>query len=229
MHLYIGNKNYSSWSLRAWLLLRAFDLEFEETLIPLDEEDTAARIHLVSEAGKVPVLVDRGQTIWDSLAIAEYVHELFPDTGIWPADAQARAHARSSSAEMHSSFVGLRGACPMNLAKRFARKDRGADVAADVTRIQDLWIEARDRFGSSSGDPFLYGAFSAADAMYAPVVTRFETYNIEVRQESRAYMDAILNHPAFDEWRNAGLQEAWIIDQDEVDEVAIENLRTPLR
>ena len=172
MHLYIGNKNYSSWSLRAWLLLRAFGLDFEETLIPLDEADTAEKIRVVSEAGKVPVLVDHGQTIWDSLAIAEYVHERFPDAGVWPTETQARAHARSSSAEMHSSFVGLRGACPMNLAKRFVRKDRGADVAADVARIQDLWVEARDRFGSNGNGPFLYGAFSAADAMYAPVVTR---------------------------------------------------------
>ncbi|MEM9355531.1 MAG: glutathione S-transferase family protein [Pseudomonadota bacterium] len=229
MHLYIGNKNYSSWSLRAWLLLRAFDLEFKETLIPLDEEDTTEKIRGVSEAGKVPVLVDRSQTIWDSLAIAEYIHERFPDKRIWPTDDKARAHARSSSAEMHSSFVGLRGACPMNLAKRFVRKNRGADVATDVARIQDLWGEARHRFGSDGNEPFLYGAFSAADAMYAPVVTRLETYNIEVRQQSRAYMDAILNHPAFLEWRNAGLQEPWIIDQDEVDEEAVEDLRTPSR
>ena len=228
MHLYIGNKLYSSWSLRPWILMRAFDINFDETVIPLNVETTKEEIAKVSGAGKVPVLVDSGQTIWDSLAIAEYLQEKFPDTPVWPTNPRARTHARCLSAEMHSSFTALRGACPMNLGKRYARTDRGADVAADAARIEQLWTEARKNFGQSTDAPFLYGEFCAADAMYAPVVTRLDTYDIPVSDQTRAYMDAVLGHPAFIEWREAALQETWIIEQDEVDEVAIENFRPHL-
>ena len=228
MHLYIGNKLYSSWSLRPWLLMRALGLKFDETVIPLNVETTAQAIAKVSGAGKVPVLVDDGQTVWDSLAITEYLQEKFPDKPVWPANPQARTHARCLSAEMHSSFMALRGACPMNLGKHYARKDRGADVATDAARIDHIWLEARQNLGQSTDAPFLYGEFCAADAMFAPVVTRLDTYDIPVSDPARAYMDAVLGHPAFIEWRTAALKEPWIIEQDEVDEVAIENFRPHL-
>ena len=228
VHLYIGNKLYSSWSLRAWILMRAFDLTFQETVIPLDEADTAANIRALSPAGKVPFLVDDGHLIWDTSAIAEYLHEKFPDKQIWPRNDKARAHARSISAEMHSGYMALRSACPMNLGKRYSRRDRGADVAADVSRIESNWNDARLQYGSASGGAFLYGDFSAADAMYAPVVTRLDTYDFPVNEQSRAYMDAILHHPAYVEWRDAALQETWIIAADEVDEPAIKNFRPHL-
>lgn len=225
MHLYIANKLYSSWSLRAWMLLKAFGLTFEETIIPLDQPDTAGRIQAISGAGRVPVLVDGDVKVWESLAIVEYAHECLPAPGVWPADRAARAHARAVAAEMHASFTGLRSVCPMNLGKRYARRDRGADVAADVVRLEAIWREARKSFGQAHGGPYLYGAFSAADAMYAPVVTRLDTYDIAVDADTRAYMDTILAHPAFVEWRESGLAETWIVPSDEIDEAPIVNLR----
>ncbi len=191
MHVYIGNKLYSSWSLRGWLLLAAFDIPFEETIIPLDEPDTAQKIQAVSPAGRVPVLIDGEITVWESLAIAEYLHDKFPDRQIWPRDAAARAHARAISSEMHAGFAALRGACPMNLGKRYQRRDRGGDVDADVARIEDVWREARAEFGSQTSEPFLYGKFSAADAMYAPVATRLDTYDFDVQAVTDAYVQAI--------------------------------------
>ena len=211
------------------MLLRAFDLPFKETVIPLDEADTTTKIHAVSPAGKVPIIVDGEQTIWDTFAIAEYLNDRFPDKQIWPSDILARAHARCISAEMHSGFTGLRSACPMNLGKRYGQKDRGAVVAADTARIENIWAESRDQFGTKRDGTFLYGAFSAADAMYAPVVTRLDTYNIAVTAKSRSYMDAVLNHPAFLEWREAALSETWIVGKDEVDEDPIENFRANMR
>ncbi|MGI9524067.1 MAG: glutathione S-transferase family protein [Hyphomicrobiaceae bacterium] len=225
MHLFIGNKLYSSWSLRVWFLLTAFDFEFSETVIPLDEPDTAARIMSLSAAGRVPVLKDDGVVIWESLSIIEYLHDRFPERRIWPLDSAARAHARSAASEMHASFLCLRSACPMNLGKRFARRDRGVGVAEDVKRIEALWDEARTTFGVGSDDPFLYGQLSAADAMFAPVVSRLDTYNIDVTSRSRMYMDAVLSHPAFVAWREAAVRETWIVASDEVPELAIADLR----
>ena len=228
MKLFIGNKLYSSWSLRAWLLMAAFDLAFDETIIPLDEADTAQRIQAVSAAGRVPVLVDGDIKVWESLAIAEYLHDKFPDKGIWPSDLAARAHARATSSEMHAGFMAIRSACPMNLGKCYATRHRGDDVAADVARIEAVWRDARSAFGTATGKPFLYGDFCAADAMYAPVATRLDTYNIAVDSDTRAYIDAILAHPAFITWKQAALQETWIVPSDEVDEEAIENYRPHL-
>ena len=225
MHLYIGNKLYSSWSLRGWLLLAAFDIPFEETIIQLDQPDTASRIRAVSQAGRVPVLIDGEITVWESLAIAEYLNDKFADARIWPHDRAARAHARAISSEMHAGFMALRNACPMNLGKRYARRARGSDVDADVARVEEIWREARTRFGAASGEPFLYGKFSAADAMFAPVATRLDTYDFDVQPDTAAYIDAIKAHPAFVDWRSAALREPWIVPSDEVDEEPVEVLR----
>jgi glutathione S-transferase len=221
--LVIANKLYSSWSLRPWLLLKQAGISFEEVLIPLGQPDTRERILQHSPAGRVPVLNDDDVTVWDSLAIAEYAAERWPEAKIWPEERRARALARSVSAEMHSGFGTLRTACPMNLGKRFAAKDRGDAVAKDAHRIEGLWRDARARFGD--GGPFLFGGFSAADAMYAPVVTRFDTYSLPVASDTRAYMEAILSLPAFGEWRAAALREPWTYGEDEAAEQPLADYR----
>jgi glutathione S-transferase len=220
--LVIGNKLYSSWSLRPWLLLRQLGIAFDEVMIPLDQPDTRARILAHSPGGKVPILVDEGFSVWESVAIMEHVADTRSDLPVWPVDPAARAMARSVAAEMHAGFGALRSACPMNLGKRYAARDRGEAVARDVARVTAIWREAREQFG---GGPFLFGAFSAADAMYAPVVTRLDTYAIPVDPVSRAYMDTILGLPAFREWLEAALDEPWVISHDEVDEEPTEILR----
>lgn len=209
MKLIIANKLYSSWSLRPWILMQALGVPFEEEVIPLYQPDTAARIAEYSPAGRVPVLIDGGMPIWESLAIVEYLHEKFPHQVIWPKTVSARVHARAIASEMHAGFAALRQALPMNLAKRFKPKDHGPEVAGNVARISTMWKEARRRF--ADGKPFLFGDFSAADAMYAPVVTRFDTYQVAVDAETRAYMDAVLTHPAFVAWRTAALLEPWTV------------------
>lgn len=221
--LVIANKCYSSWSLRPWLLMKQLRVAFDEILIPLDLPDTKEKVLKHSPAGKVPILIDGDVTVWESLAIMEYVGEAF-SAPVWPEDRAARAMARSVAAEMHAGFQGLRSACPMNLGRKYAPKDRGAAVARDVARFSDIVRQARDRFGAQG--PFLFGAFSAADAMYAPLATRLDTYSIVLDPETRAYVDAVLALPAFQEWRAAALQESWIVDADEVDEDAIETFRT---
>lgn len=216
MQLYIGNKRYSSWSLRPWLLMTHFGLPFAETLIGLDEPDTATKIRAVSPSGRVPCLVDGDIAVWETLAIVEYLAESFPGEAIWPRDKGARAVARAISNEMHAGFTGLRSACPMNLRKTFAYRDRGAAAAADVARIEALWRDARSRFGA--GGPFLFGTFSAADAMYAPVVFRFVGYNWPVAADTRAYVDAMLDLPAMRAWADAASTETAIVPSDEIDE-----------
>jgi glutathione S-transferase len=220
MHLYLANKLYSSWSMRPWLLMTALGIPFEETVIPMYQPDSKARMLDVSPTGKMPCLVvperlshdGRPVRVWESLAIMEYLHEAFPDKGVWPADAAARAHARAAASEMHAGFVALRQACPMNLGKRFAAKDLGSDVADNLRRLEGLWSEARVRFGHAANNgPFLYGAFCATDAMFAPVVTRLDTYQVRVSPEARRYMDAVLAHPAFVKWREAALAEPWSV------------------
>jgi glutathione S-transferase len=225
MKLLIGNKCYSSWSLRAWLLMRVAGIAFTEQLVPLDEPGFKEAIFAAApgSGGTVPTLVDGDIAVWETLAICEYLHDTQPQAGIWPRDVAARAHARAACSEMHAGFMALRSACPMNLGKRFATRDRGPGVARDVERLTALWRQARERFGA--GGPFLYGAFSAADAMFAPVVTRFDTYGIAVDPVSQDYMRSILALPAYREWLAAALVEPWIVAQDEVDEPALVNLR----
>jgi len=174
------------------------------------------------------VLVDGEVTVWESLAITEYLAERFPESGVWPTDQTARAHARSISSEMHAGFGGLRAACPMNFGKVFGSRDRGEELAADVQRIGALWREALENFGSKHDGPFLYGAFSAADAMYAPVVARFAGYGISVDPLCMAYMTAVIDHAAFQQWRREGLAEPWIVEADEVNEPALKNFRPHL-
>jgi glutathione S-transferase len=220
--LVIANKCYSSWSLRPWLLLKQLGIAFDEITVPLDLPDTKARVLKHSPAGKVPILIDGDVTVWETIAIMEYVGEAY-GAPVWPADRKARAMARSIAAEMHSGFSALRSACPMNLGKKFAQKDRGEAVARDVARFVEIVRQAREHFGA--GGPFLFGAFSAADAMYAPLVTRLDTYSIALDATTRAYADAILVLPAFQEWRSAAMEEEWIVGADEVDEEAIEDYR----
>ena len=219
--LVIANKCYSSWSLRPWLLMKQLGIPFDEIVIPLDLPDTKAKVLKHSPAGKVPILIDGDVTVWESIAIMEYIGDAFAP--VWPSDRDARAMARSVAAEMHAGFSALRSACPMNLGRKFAQKDRGEAVARDVARFSEIVRQARERFGA--GGPFLFGAFSAADAMYAPLVTRLNTYSIAIDATTRAYVDAILALPAFQEWRSAALKEEWIVDADEVDEDAIDNYR----
>ena len=227
--LVIGNKCHSSWSLRPWILMRQFGIPFEEVLIPfadpIDTPEWKDKVRRYTPAGKVPALVDDGVAVWESLAIMEYLAETNPDLAIWPRDRAARAMARSIASEMHAGFQAIRGACPMNLGKRFAQKDRGPGVAKDAARVQEIWRTARERFGQAGGGPFLFGAFSAADAMYAPMVTRFDTYAIPVDAGTRAYMDAVMGTAAFQDWRKAALAETWIVPEDEVDEEPVENFR----
>lgn len=213
--LIIGNKNYSSWSLRPWIAMKAAGIPFEEIVIPLYEPGSREEILKHSPAGKVPVLIDGDQYIWESVAILEYVAEKFPAAGLWPRDARARAHARSIAAEMHAGFQALRKNCPMNLWLPPKKRPMPDDVAADVRRIDTIWSDCRVRFGQ--GGPFLFGAFGAADAMYAPVVTRLHSFGLDVGEVSQRYIDAIMALPAFVQWRAAALKEPWVMRHNEPD------------
>lgn len=215
LHLVIGNKNYSSWSLRPWMALTVAGIPFRETVIPLDTPETPTLIATHSRAGRVPVLHHGRSTVWESLAIMEYVAELFPERNLWPKPLTARAIARSVSNEMHAGFGALRSACPMNLRRPRKSISLSEAVMKDVRRIEEIWRECRQRFGK--GGRYLFGKFSIADAMYAPVVTRFDTYAIDVADDTRAYMETILTCQAFLAWKEAALQESWVVPADEVD------------
>ena len=210
LKLVIGNKNYSSWSMRPWVAMKDAGIAFEEVFIPL-YTGTAdkQRILDVSPAGKVPVLVDGDVTVWDSLAIIEYLAEKFPEKKLWPDDRAARARARAISAEMHSGFAALRNECGMNLHRPVGPVPLSAEAWDNIARIREIWTECLARHGG----PFLFGAFGAADAMYAPVVHRFRTYAIEVGSEARRYMDAMQALPAFQEWTRDGLAETIVIEK----------------
>jgi glutathione S-transferase len=190
MLLVIGNKNYSSWSLRPWIALKVFGFEFEEKRIPLYGEGAKEAILRYSPAGKVPVLVDGKNTVWDSLSILEYLAE--KNRKLWPADAGERVRARSLAAEMHSGFPELRTHMSMNVRKHYPGRGRTPEVLAEIERIKAIWNEA--------ARPFLFGAFTAADAMYAPVVLRFRTYEVELPRAARHYYEAMLALPATQEW-----------------------------
>jgi glutathione S-transferase len=212
MKLVIGNKNYSSWSMRPWVALRASNIDFDEVFIPLYTGDAdKQRILSFTHSGKVPCLIDGDVTVWDSLAIIEYVAERFPEARLWPEDRASRAHARSISAEMHSGFAALRNECGMNLHRPVGAVALSADARADIARVQQIWSECRERYGKFG--PFLFGAFGGADAMFAPVVHRFRSYAIAVAPEARAYMDAMMALPAFAEWTRAGLAETILIEK----------------
>lgn len=214
LRLIIGNKNYSSWSLRPWLAMRQAGIDFEETVVQLYAPgETDLFDH--SPAGKVPVLMSGDTRIWDSIAILEYLAEQYPDKGLWPDDVTARAHARAISAEMHSSFVALRATLPMNVRRPRGKVPYDQGVRRDIVRIEQIWREARANYANGGG-PFLFGNFTIADAMFAPVVTRFDTYEVDVMPESRAYMDAVLALRAFADWKRAAEAESWVIEEEEI-------------
>lgn len=215
LKLILGNKNYSSWSLRPWIAMRHAGLDFEEEVIPLYEPGSREKVLRYSPAGKVPILIDGDMTIWESLAILDHLAEKFPKAALWPTDEKARAHGRAISAEMHAGFGALRRHCPMNMRRRRRRLALTPEVAEDVRRIEVIWTECRARF--AHGGPFLLGRFSIADAMYAPVVSRFYSYDIGVGAEAEAYMATIMSLPAWKDWEAAGEHEPWVMPGNERD------------
>jgi glutathione S-transferase len=212
--LVIANKAYSSWSLRPWLVLRHSNVPFDEVVISLRQATTAAEIGRYSPSGKVPVLLDGNRKIWESLAIVEYLAERYPDRDLWPADAAARAWARSISSEMHAGFQALRSKLPMNVRRVIPHHRRSPEAEADIARVQAIWGECREVWGAHGS--FLFGEFCIADAMFAPVVTRFQTYAVPLEPVCRQYADAILALPAMTEWYRAAAEETVMIADFEV-------------
>ena len=204
--LVIGNKNYSSWSLRPWLFLKHHGIPFDEIRIPLYRADSQSRIAAYSPAGKVPVLLDGGLTVWDSLAILEHLAERFPQTAGWPEAASARAQARAVSAEMHAGFQALRSHCGMNCRRPPSAKALPEAARQDIARIGQIWQDCREQ--NADNGPWLFGRFSIADAMYAPVALRFHGYRLDAGPAAREYVDTVLGHPAMAEWIAAGRAEA---------------------
>ncbi|KFL31825.1 hypothetical protein JP75_07160 [Devosia riboflavina] len=213
MKLLIGNRNYSSWSLRPWLVLRHFDLPFEDEVLMLSGEGWTEALAARSPTGKVPVLIDGDLVIPETLAIMEYLADKYPEKHIWPADRRDRALARSAASEMHAGFNALRSNAPMNLRASHPGKVDPDLVRQDLHRIEQLWGE----FLSRSGGPFLFGEFSAADAMFAPVATRLRTYALPISDMANSYVEAIYSLPAFQDWLKLALHEPWVIDRDEID------------
>lgn len=213
MKLLIGNRNYSTWSLRPWLVLRHFDIPFEDEVLQLQGEGFRDVLAQRSPSGRVPVLFDGDLTIVETIAIIEYLADRFPEKAIWPADIGQRALARAAAAEMHSAFQSLRNHAPMNLRASHPGKVSVDAVAADLHRLETLW----GGLLASSGGPYLFGAFTAADAMFAPVATRIRTYALPVSDLAAGYVEAIYSFPAFQDWLALALHEPWIVDDDEID------------
>lgn len=211
LKLYVGNKNYSSWSMRPWLALKAAGVDFDDEVIPFDFPNGNPAIRAISETGRVPVLEHDGFKVWESLAIIEYVAELFPEKRFWPEDRQDRALARAWSLEMATGFRALRNACPMNLRRPPKALAVTPDMQTDIDRIIRIWSQARKK----SGGPYLFGTFSAVDAMFAPVVNRFETYVLTDDPEALDYMTAMKAHPAWIAWAADAARETWIVPEDE--------------
>jgi glutathione S-transferase len=211
--IYIGNKNYSSWSLRGWLMLKPTGAQFDEVVIPLDETGSRTEILRHSPSGRVPALRHGNLVVWETVAIGEYLAELFPSAGLWPEDRAARAVARAASAEMHAGFAALRNHLPMNMRSSFPSRGATPEAQADINRIVAIWRDCRKRFAGDGA--FLFGAFGIADAMYAPVVSRFRTYKIDLEPEAQAYCDAVWALPAMQEWVAAARTEPMIIESAE--------------
>ncbi len=208
--LVIGNKNYSSWSLRGWLMAKRAGLDFEEILIPLDQDGFKQAILSHSPAGRVPILKHDGMTIWDSLAIGEYLAEIAPDAGLWPTDASARAEARCIASEMHSGFEAVRTHMPMDLRNHWPARGDGPGVDDDIQRIIDIWSTCLG--GATADQPFLFGGFCMADAMFAPVVGRFRTYGVSLPASCQTYADAVWHWPDMRKWLAAAEAEPWVIE-----------------
>lgn len=200
--LVIGNKNYSTWSMRPWVCMKHHEIPFTEKLIPLDTPTAAAEKLDEAPNGRVPVLHDGDFTVWDSIAICEYLAERFPEKGLWPTAPKARARARSLCAEMHAGFLAMRTEMPMNCRARRTRRDRGPAVARDVARILECWRTTQDEFGAGEdeGSPFLFGGFTIADAFFVPVASRFFTYDIELDPFAMRYIEALFTLPAVQQW-----------------------------
>jgi glutathione S-transferase len=209
--LYIGNRNYSSWSLRAWFLLAEAGIDFDEERLPLDTKEFEERIGAISPSRRVPVLVLGDEKVWDSLAIGETVAERWPDKGLWPTDPAARSHARSISAEMHAGFACLRGEMPMNCRAMGRQVPLSAGLKQDIDRIVAIWSDCAERYGGG----WLFGTFSVADAMYAPVVLRFRTYGTDLPEPARAYADRVLQSRALHKWLAAAESETEVIEREE--------------
>jgi glutathione S-transferase len=209
--IYIGNKNYSSWSMRGWLMLKHTGTDFAEEVVPLEEANTRTSILRHSPSGKVPALRHGELVVWESLAIGEYLAELFPQAQLWPAAAAARAVARAASLEMHAGFAALRSHLPMNIRSSFPNRGVTAESQVDINRVIALWRDCRKRFGE--GGDFLFGPFGIADAMFAPVVSRFRTYRIELEAEAQRYADAVWALPMMQEWAVAARNEPMIIEK----------------
>ena len=216
--LIVGNKNYSSWSMRPWVLLRGLGIAFSEQVLKFHSPEWSAHIGRLSPSGMVPVLWEgepgSGFATWDTLAIAERVHELFPNHAAWPRDPQARARARSLCAEFHSGFRAFRGAMPMNIRSRYPGKGMTPDVARDIERISALWASAKSEFGGRGG-PYLFGAFCAADAYFAPVASRFVTYGVKLAGKATEIQQALLEAPAVREWSAEAVKETEFVAEDE--------------
>ncbi|RUM24787.1 glutathione S-transferase family protein [Rhizobium vallis] len=210
--LYIGNKNYSSWSFRPWMALTGAGVDFEEVLIPFDFPGGNPDIKALSPTGRVPFLRHGALKISESLAIIEYAAELYPQAGLLPGDRADRALARSVSMEMLSSFQTLRSACPMNIRRAKAKIALPDGMEADINRIETIWRDLLQK----SGGPFLFGGFGGADAMFAPVVNRFDIYDLVSRNDTLAYMETMKAHPAWRKWEEAARAEPWIVEEDEV-------------
>lgn len=217
MKLIIGNKAYSSWSLRGWLACRQSGLPFEEVVVPLYDAEWDRRregAEFAPSSGKVPILWDGDAVVWDSLAIVDYLADKVRRSVFWPEDDAARAMARSMAAEMHSSFTALRRKHSMNIRQVYAPAQPDADVLVDLQRLYELWAQARARYGGASDDlPFLFGAFGAADIMFAPVCTRIVTYSLPAPRFAAAYIAAVLNHPFMQDWIAGAQEEEWVIEQ----------------
>lgn len=208
--LVIGNKNYSSWSLRPWLVMKYFKIPFDEILIPLYQDDHKRKILQYSLSGKVPLLLHKEIVVWESISICEYLAEQFPQKNLWPKNSVARALARSISAEMHAGFMNLRKNCPMNVRENKPKAELNRDAQKDIERITILWEDCRRRFGK--GGDFLFGEFCIADAFYAPVVWRFNTYHVPLSGIPKKYFDTMIGLPNMREWRGASIKEPWTIE-----------------
>ncbi|MGI9437154.1 MAG: glutathione S-transferase family protein [Geminicoccaceae bacterium] len=213
--LIIGNKTYSSWSLRGWLAVKQAGIPFEELLVNLGDPDFKQQLKRHSPAAKVPVLIHGDRMIWDTMAIIEYLAEICPEAGIWPVDQGRRAEARSVAAEMHASFAAIRESMPMNLSKSLPGRGRNSGVEADIRRIGEIWRGCRRRFADQGA--FLFGPWCAADTMFAPIVTRLRTYGVDLDQPCEHYAAAVLSSAWFKEWETAALKEPWIVTEDEID------------
>lgn len=213
MKLLFANRNYSSWSLRAWLVLKHFGIPFDEDLVQLSGDGWQQNIRKKSPTGRVPVLFDGEAVVPETIAIIEYLNDKYPAKGIWPSDRLKRAQARAVSAEMHGGFSTLRDTAPMNLRASHPGKVALDPIARDLRRIEQIWGELTDE----SGGPFLFGKFTAADAMYAPVATRIRTYALPVSDAAMEYVEAIYSLPAFQEWLAEAIKEPWVVEDDEID------------